>query len=138
MCALVPFANALDCDLTVGMIGGREQFHLNPVRVIGVDAWDRVVDSHRDSRGNWFDYHTVAMTGGATYEDNVYDGMLLLNNNVDPASPPYRPILAKNLLFGDVGSSDTYRQRLAQRDQQSQENCTPRPEMQYRPIIWRP
>jgi len=134
-CALVTFSNALGCNLWVGTIGTPEQFYLNPVRAIGVSEWNRVIGEL-----NWLDYHTVAMTGEATVFDAVFDGMLQLNRNSDPAISPYRPMLAKNLNFGDVDSigMGTYRQRLARRDRRSQLNCEPRPELKRRPAIWSP
>lgn len=136
-CALVVFANALGCDLWVVKIGGTsEDFYINPVRVIGVAEWNFVTESRRPPI-SW-DYHTVAMTGGGTFEDNVFDGLIQLNGNRAPTLAPYTPMLAKNFPFGEVGDTipNSYRYRLAASDTRSQRLCSPCPDEKYRPVIW--
>ena len=134
--ALTVFANALGCELWVVELGTHSSdFNINPVRVIGIAEWNHVTEGQANPIF-WL-YHTVAMTGQGSYEDNVFDGLIQLNGNHDPASaPPYNPILAKDFPFGEVGSTEfnSYRHRLARSDNHSQGNCSP--QNKYHPIIW--
>jgi hypothetical protein len=142
-CALVSFANSVGCDLWVAIIGNNDdQIYINPIRVIGVGEWNEVIPDQVDPlQGAFFFYHSAAMTGNATWEDNVYDGMLQLNGNRIPSREPYTPLLAKNLPFGANGNSDSegdppfYRYHFAKPDTQSQTVCSPHTDLKYRPIV---
>lgn len=153
-CALVTFANALGCELWVVPVGSRpsasgggldRHIYLNPIRVIGSE-WNNVIREQNDAMlGNYFWYHSVAMTGECTFEDNVYDGMLQVNGNTPPFSDARpEPLYVKKFRFGAIGDTDypddrVYRYRLAKQNigtTQSQNYCTPRNDLRYRPVVW--
>ena len=157
-CALVTFANALGCDLWVVPVGARPQkpggldftgqIYMNPIRVIG-SAWNDVITTLRDTDlGSYFYYHSVAMTGNGTFQDYVYDGMLQVNANDPPyrTPPPPEPLFVKKFRFGDAHDTDhphdrLYRYRFAKLNTltpptRSQNYCTPRSDLKYRPVLW--
>jgi hypothetical protein len=112
------FANILGCDLSEAQMGGGDPFDVNPVLLIGSDAWSGPCGQTK------FTFHEVAWEAGGTADDAVYDACLQVDGDTDVA-PPHVPLLPSNLVFGRRGDG-LYRDRLVMPDTpQSQQTCVP-------------
>lgn len=113
-------ANLLGCDLWQSGMGNAAKlaFECNPVLAIGSGIWQTPC--------GWggFAYHEVAWTGAGTAADDVYDACLRVDGNGPPGQPPFFPLLAAGLRFGQPGDGG-YRDRLAAPG--SRELCDPEP-----------
>jgi hypothetical protein len=113
------FANVLGCDLWQSQMGF--DFGLNPIRAIGAGSW-------YPGCSNWsypgFSYHEVAWKGACLAADQIFDGCLEVDGDVDPTTAPHTPLLPTNMVFGVPGSGD-YRDRLA--TPATRGSCAPQP-----------
>jgi hypothetical protein len=95
-CATVvsTFANILGCELWQSGIG--EYFFTNPVLLIGADDFAKTE----------FIYHSVAWKGDCKEDDELFDGCLQIDENVEQ---PFIPMEAADLPFGAAGTDRGYR-----------------------------
>ena len=101
-------------------------FDLNPLLAIGSSVWQTAC--------GWaqFSYHEVAWEGACTADDEVYDGCLQVDGDVDPTAPPHAPLLPTDLRFGNPGDGQ-YRDRLA--TPTGRASCAPQPATRQRRLI---
>jgi hypothetical protein len=120
------FANLVGCDLWQSRMGW--SFRLNPMIAIGYATWAIPFAGS-------FSYHEVAWKGACTQNDNVFDGCLKVDADVDPTTPPHTPLLPVNMLFGDCVTMN-YRLRLCPPTPDGCAVCQPQPATtrQRRPI----
>lgn len=119
------FANALGCNLWQSRMG--YSFALNEILAIGSHVWQTAC--------GWgsFNYHEVAWEGACTSNEDVYDGCLRVDGDVDPTTAPHVPLLPQDLRFGNPGNL-LYRDRLA--TPAGRPNCNPQPgTRQHRTIV---
>jgi hypothetical protein len=95
-------ANLIGCDLWQSQM--QSDFALNPVMAIGYSIWAVPF-------GFGFSYHEVAWKGACGINDNVFDGCLKVDGDVDPTTAPHTPLLPTDMLFGDC-TTMSYRLRL--------------------------
>lgn len=110
------FANLLGCDLSQQQMG--YQFAVNPVILIG-----QYTLQLPNGNKSW-DYHEVAWTGACGPDDNVFDGCLQVNANINVAGSPPKPLLPINRRFGTPGSGD-YLDLLAPNTPEGRPMCQP-------------
>lgn len=95
-------SNLLGCELWESQMASG--FYMNPIIAIGYNTW---------AAPFWggFGWHEVAWKGGATANDNLFDGCLKVDGDADPTTAPHTPLLPINMLFGDC-TAIKYRLRL--------------------------
>jgi DNA-binding beta-propeller fold protein YncE len=120
-------ANLIGCDLWQSRM--ESKFALNPVIAIGYNVWEVPF-------GSGFRYHEVAWKGACTQSDNLFDGCLKVDGDVDPTAAPRTPLLPTNIVFGDCTTMN-YRLRLCRPGSDGCGACVPQPgtTRQRRPII---
>lgn len=118
------FANIVGCDLWQSRMGWN--FGLNNMLGIGSNVWQTAC--------NWggFSYHEVAWKGACTENEEVFDGCLQVDGDVDPTTAPHTALLPVNLRFGNSGDGH-YRDRLA--TPPTRPNCAPQPATRQRRTI---
>jgi hypothetical protein len=121
------FANALGCDLWQSQMG--YFFALNPIKAVGSPIWEPACLSSGYGWTGSFSYHEVAWKGAAGVAEQVFDGCLQVDGDVDPTTPPHTPLLPTNLRFGNAGDGD-YRDRLA--TPAGRATCNPQPSTRTR------
>ena len=101
-------------------------FALNEILAIGSSVWQTAC--------GWsgFSYHEVAWKGACTANEEVFDGCLEVDGDVDPTTPPHIPLLPINLRFGNPGDGQ-YRDRLA--TPAGRPNCAPQPATRQRRTV---
>jgi hypothetical protein len=119
-------ANLLGCDLWQSRMGS--SFYMNPILAIGCSTWEIPF---------WggFGYHEVAWKGACTENDNLFDGCLCVDGDINPTTAPHTPLLPTNMLFGDCTTMN-YRLRLCPATSSGCALCKPQPgsSRQRRPI----
>lgn len=132
-CAVVVFANLLGCDLwkidinTEPLDGSpppANQFVINPVLVIGSNAWGIPCGL------TGFGFHSVACKGELEPDDRVFDACLRV---AECPGQSRDPVVPANMRFGTPGSGD-YLDRLVAPE--SREIVVPQGWARYRPNIF--
>jgi hypothetical protein len=119
-------ANIVGCDLWQSRM--EASFALNPVVAIGYNVWEVPF-------GRGFRYHEVPWKGACTQNDNIFDGCLKVDGDVDPTQPPHAALLPANMLFGDCLAMN-YRKRLCTPASDGCPQCQAQPgTRQRRPIV---
>jgi len=68
---------------------------------------------------DFFTFHAVAWKGDCTENDELFDGCLKLDGDIDPKTTPFVPLLPANLRFGRL-REEAYRFRLAKDESECQ------------------
>jgi hypothetical protein len=123
------FSNILGCDLWQSRMGWG--FALNEILAIGSNTWQTACQGI-DGWSGAFSYHEVAWKSGCTSNDNVFDGCLQVDGDVDPTTAPHTPLLPVNLRFGNPGDG-VYRDRLS--TAAGRATCNPQPQSRVRRTI---
>jgi hypothetical protein len=124
------FANILGCDVWQSRMGPEvgSFFNTNPIQIIGHPEFSRPCNFPTG-----FQFHEVAWAGNCYYQDPVWDACARVNASLNPAHPPYLPLLPVNLPFAEYSAYD-YRTRMVAAD--SLLNCVPQPQTrQRRPVV---
>ncbi|HEY0149997.1 MAG TPA: LamG domain-containing protein [Allosphingosinicella sp.] len=109
-------------------------FACNQIAAIGTGVW-----AYPFPPGNQFSYHEVAWTGAGSYRDALYDACLCVDTGPDPWNPqsPHVSGLPAGVTFTPLAlptqlpiatpfPTVTYRERLAQNNDQGITMCVPR------------
>jgi hypothetical protein len=115
------FANALGCDLWQSRIDSNHIFTTNYIRLIGEPSFDKVD----------FAFHEVAWKDECSFNNDLFDACLELDDDGKPTRPPETAVLAVKMIFG-TSRTGGYRFRLAP---PLPDFCQPAPDKRQRRAI---